>query len=133
MSKKSRIKTAKAAKNPKDSPKRPESTQTTVRSISVEEFVRRLRAESNADKRFALFLGAGCSVSSGIPAAGALVRDRWIPRLHAFLAPDRKDVDVWVKEVIGMPILSFEGHEHSNFEWFESGFVKSQRALDITH
>jgi tetratricopeptide (TPR) repeat protein len=78
-----------------------------VRNIDVEEFVRRLRAETNADKRFALFLGAGCSVTSGIPAAGALVRDRWIPRLRDFEAPHRSDVEAWAKEVI-------EGHDPEN-------------------
>ena len=78
-----------------------------MRDIDVEEFVRRLRAETNADKRFALFLGAGCSVTSGIPAAGALVRDRWIPRLRDFEAPHRSDVETWAKEVI-------EGHDPEN-------------------
>jgi Tfp pilus assembly protein PilF len=71
-----------------------------IRTISVEEFVRRLRAEANADKRFALFLGAGCSVTSGIPAAGELVKKRWIPRLHGYHASYGKDLDTWVREVI---------------------------------
>lgn len=71
-----------------------------IRSIGVEEFVRRLRAEASADKRFALFLGAGCSVTSGIPAAGALVKDHWIPRLHGYHASDHENLDAWVKQVI---------------------------------
>lgn len=100
MSKKSRTRNARSHNNEKAASKKAEPPQLIVRSIRVEEFVRRLRAETNADKRFALFLGAGCSVSSGIPAAGALVRDRWIPQLHALRAPERKDVDVWVKEEI---------------------------------
>ncbi len=71
-----------------------------IRSIDVEEFVRRLRAETSAEKRFALFLGAGCSVTSGIPAAGTLVKDRWIPRLRDYRAPHRKDLDAWAVEAI---------------------------------
>src|SRR6478736_5672974 len=71
-----------------------------IRSIDVEEFVRRLRAETSAEKRFALFLGAGCSVTSGIPAAGTLVKDRWVPRLRDYRAPHRKDLDAWAAEVI---------------------------------
>ncbi len=71
-----------------------------IRSIGVDEFVRRLRTEASAEKRFALFLGAGCSVTSGIPAAGTLVKDRWIPRLRDYKAPDRKDLDAWAGEVI---------------------------------
>lgn len=88
------------------------SAEHVIRDIDVEEFVLRLRAETNADKRFALFLGAGCSVSSGIPAAGALVKDRWIPRLREFKAPRRSDVDNWAREAISdydpdQPALSY--------------------------
>lgn len=76
------------------------STESVVRSIGLEEFVRRLRADTNAEKHFALFLGAGCSVTSGIPSAGSLVRDRWIPRLRDYQAPHRSDLDNWATEVI---------------------------------
>jgi len=71
-----------------------------IRNIDVEEFARRLNKEASADKRFALFLGAGCSVSSGIPAAAALVKGRWLPRLRDYQAPHRSDLDVWAREVI---------------------------------
>ena len=81
-------------------PKKERPSIQPIRSIGVEEFVRRLRTEANTDKRFALFLGAGCSVTSGIPAAGALVKDRWIPRLRDYRAPHRKDLDAWATEVI---------------------------------
>jgi len=47
-----------------------------LRRIPADEFARRLRQITKPpDKRFALFLGAGCSVSSLIPAAGSLVAD----------------------------------------------------------
>lgn len=67
--------------------------------MNAGEFARRLRADSEMpDKRFAFFLGAGCSISSGIPGAGSLVKDHWLPRLQEFCAPDRKDMDVWITE-----------------------------------
>ncbi|MBF0171455.1 MAG: SIR2 family protein [Nitrospinae bacterium] len=44
---------------------------------------------------YALFLGAGCSISSDIPAAESLVRDRWLPRLHREKAP-ASDFGGWV-------------------------------------
>jgi len=70
-----------------------------LRRITGEEFARRLKATiQEADKRFAFLLGAGCSVSSGIPAAGPLVKDHWLPRLRNLCAPDRKDLDIWAKE-----------------------------------
>ena len=37
--------------------------------------------EANPDHRYTLFLGAGCSKSSGIPTAGELVRDHWMPEM----------------------------------------------------
>ncbi len=70
-----------------------------LRKITADEFARRLRDTSReSDKRFAFFLGAGCSVTSGIPAAGGLVRDHWLPRLRGYRAPHRHDHDEWVRE-----------------------------------
>lgn len=70
-----------------------------LRKVTANEFARRLKATSEeADKPFAFFLGAGCSVSSGIPAAGALVMDHWLPRLRDLRAPERKDLQTWAKE-----------------------------------
>ncbi|MBI5646918.1 MAG: tetratricopeptide repeat protein [Ignavibacteriae bacterium] len=71
-----------------------------LRSINVEEFTRRLRADVHSERRFALFLGAGCSVTSGIPAAAQLVRDHWLPRLRDLKAPHRADLEQWAKEEI---------------------------------
>jgi Tfp pilus assembly protein PilF len=73
----------------------------TLRTIPADEFARRLfQITKPPDKRFALFLGAGCSVSSGIPSAGSLVKDSWLPRLRDFCAPARKDLDDWAKEIL---------------------------------
>jgi NAD-dependent SIR2 family protein deacetylase len=70
-----------------------------LRRISAEEFARRLSVMTKeTDKRFAVFLGAGCSVSSGIPAAGDLVKAQWLPRLRDVCAPECKDLDTWAKE-----------------------------------
>jgi Tfp pilus assembly protein PilF len=75
------------------------TTNKALRRISAEEFARRLKIMTKeTDKRLALFLGAGCSVSSGIPAAGNLVKDQWLPRLRDVCAPERKDLDTWAKE-----------------------------------
>ncbi|HET7788858.1 MAG TPA: SIR2 family protein, partial [Myxococcales bacterium] len=69
--------------------------------MDVGEFARRLFLDDDKhDKRFALFLGAGCSVTSGIPAAGALVRDRWLPRLCGIRSPGERDVEVWAVRTI---------------------------------
>lgn len=77
-----------------------------LRSMNSQEFVQRLkgvcdaghRENPSSESRYAFFLGAGCSVSSGIPAAGALVRDSWIPRLCRIQAPDRRDYAAFAKE-----------------------------------
>ena len=46
-----------------------------LRKMNAGEFARRLQIDSlMPDKRFAFFIGAGCSISSGIPGAGLLVK-----------------------------------------------------------
>ena len=73
-----------------------------LRTLKAEEFARRLKMMIGEwDKRFAFFLGAGCSVSSNIPAASALVRDHWLPKLRDVVAPNRKDLLDWAKEELG--------------------------------
>ncbi|MBM2812458.1 MAG: hypothetical protein HW416_3217, partial [Chloroflexi bacterium] len=63
------------------------------------EFARRIRAESaQTESRYAFFLGSGASVSSGVPAAGALVKDHWLPRLRDLSEPSRSDIDTWARE-----------------------------------
>lgn len=70
-----------------------------MRKITAEEFARRLKVTSSQpDKRFAFFLGAGCSVSSGIPSAGDLVSQCWLPRLRDIRAPHWNDLNAWAKE-----------------------------------
>ena len=72
----------------------------TLRKLSADVFVRRIKnVLTEQDKRFAFFLGAGCSISSGIPGAGSLVRDVWLPKLRDVMAPDRSDLQGWAAEV----------------------------------
>jgi hypothetical protein len=69
--------------------------------MGADEFARRLRRyEQDLGKRFAFFLGAGCSRSSGIPLAGELVKDRWLPRLRDVEAPHRSDLEAWAHEIV---------------------------------
>jgi hypothetical protein len=75
-----------------------------LKKITGQEFVRRLKdATANGeiatkkDSRFAFFLGAGCSVSSGIPAAGDLVR-QWLPRLKKLEMGDDSGPEEWAQE-----------------------------------
>ncbi len=68
-----------------------------LKERSIEEFVKAIkRAGASPDHRYTMFLGAGCSRSSGIPTAGELVRDRWIPEL----APDGEDPIEWAETQI---------------------------------
>jgi Tfp pilus assembly protein PilF len=84
-----------------------------LRKVPADEFARRLcQITKPPDKRFALFLGAGCSVSSGIPASASLVKDNWLPRLRDLCAPARKDLEQWAKEALpnydaGNPAASY--------------------------
>ncbi len=76
------------------------ANQPGLRQMEIEEFLRRIYDGQNDQKRFAFFLGAGCSSSSGIPTAGELVKNHWLPRLRKLLAPDRSDLDQWARETI---------------------------------
>ena len=63
--------------------------------MSIEKFVKEIKraGEADPDHRYTLFLGAGCSKSSGIPTAGELVLDRWIPDQ---VSPDEDPIE-WAK------------------------------------
>jgi len=67
-----------------------------LQRMHASEFVRRLReSEDEPDVHYVFWLGAGCSVTSGIPAAGALVRDQWLPRLHRRRGIASRNVEAW--------------------------------------
>lgn len=79
-----------------------------LRHISAERFARHLRTVSRQeDKRYAFFIGAGCSISSGIPDSATLVRRNWLPRLRDVYAPECEDADKWAAQ-------KFEDYDPSN-------------------
>lgn len=83
--------------------------------MDCQEFINRLKGVCDefgtdgpsAERRYAFFLGAGCSVSSDIPSAATLVRDHWIPRLCRIKHPGRKDYEAFARE-------AFDGYEPDN-------------------
>ncbi len=68
--------------------------------MKTEEFIRRLKnlTKDHEDSKFVFFLGAGCSISSGIPGAAKLVKS-WIPRLKKVKTGSEDNFESWIKEV----------------------------------
>ncbi|MCI4665449.1 MAG: hypothetical protein MRY74_12070 [Neomegalonema sp.] len=65
------------------------------RTISAREFARRFRGGvARGDKTYVKLLGAGCSVSSGVPAAAEIVK-LWLKELIYFESGDETDLDAW--------------------------------------
>ena len=68
-----------------------------LRTISPSEFVRRLKhGVVSHDSKIVWFLGAGCSVSSGVEDAGTLTK-RWIRELKYLETGDEDDLDAWAE------------------------------------
>ncbi len=69
-----------------------------IRKMDVGHFVRHLKQMlQEQEAQFAFFLGAGCSISSGIPGAKALV-EQWLPRLYTQMTGNSGTPDVnWPK------------------------------------
>lgn len=68
--------------------------------MAASEFVRRMKESvDEPDRHYVLWLGAGCSVTSGIPAAGTLVREHWLPRLHR-LRGAKESVEEWAAKAL---------------------------------
>ena len=67
--------------------------------MKVDEFVRRLKSliTEHEESKFVFFLGAGCSISSGIPGATALV-ESWLPKLKKMKTGTEDNCDSWIKE-----------------------------------
>ena len=102
-----------------------------IREIGVQEFVRRLKhaVDTSEDSRFTFFIGAGCSVTSGIPAAGALVK-RWLRRLKTLKTGDGERLEDWIKE-------TYPAYEEDNAAQFyeqvieELFFTSEERQREI--
>jgi len=70
-----------------------------LHEMNAEELIKRLKDYcDDPEAKFAFFLGAGCSVSSGIPAAGCLVKDQWLPKLYRYEKREL-EFDAWVMDV----------------------------------
>jgi Tfp pilus assembly protein PilF len=71
------------------------------RQIAPQSFGRRLHElVSEPDCSLVWFLGAGCSISSGIPGAAGLVR-QWLPRLKRREEGDHAGWEAWAKTRFG--------------------------------
>ena len=69
-----------------------------LREMRALELVRRLKASFyKEDEKFAFFLGAGCSVSSGVPVCSTLIEKDWLPKLYEIEKADI-DYDDWYKK-----------------------------------
>ncbi len=98
-----------------------------LRSMTAEEFSRRLKKMcEHPDSRFAFFLGAGCSVSSGIPDAASLVQDQWLPRLRDLRDPSQKQLDKWA-------LSEFPGYEAQNAAAFYGEVMEKLFLLPEEH
>lgn len=71
-----------------------------MRAQTRDSFLRFLveAVEGDNDLRFAFFLGAGCSRSSGVPTAGALVHENWLPRLATREGIKEADIVRWASK-----------------------------------
>jgi hypothetical protein len=70
-----------------------------LQEIKVDEFVRRLEKSIKDDgSRYAFFLGARCSASSGIPTAGNLV-NKGLPELKSIITGNQEKVEAWNKVI----------------------------------
>ncbi len=78
-----------------------------LREIHVQQFVRRFKERIvELDGRYAFFLGAGCSISSGIPGAKQLVQ-RWLVALKGEDTGSTDNLEAWVGE-------NFENYDPHN-------------------
>lgn len=72
-----------------------------LRAYRIDAFARTLHHElTEGDSKYAFFLGAGCSITSGIPAAAELVRRHWLPKLVKLRTGDEKRAEDWAKQHI---------------------------------
>ncbi len=66
--------------------------------MHAQEFVRRFKKLlEDPDSRFVFFLGAGCSVSSGVPSATTLVR-QWMSRLKMLQTGNENNLQEWINK-----------------------------------
>ncbi len=67
-----------------------------MKKIGLFEFTRRLRSlAENRNNKIVFFIGAGCSISSGVPSAADLTKE-WIKKLKMFEVGDSLSFDEWI-------------------------------------
>ena len=71
-----------------------------MREMSVDEFVRRLRQLLENEVMLAFFLGAGASISSGIPGASVLT-EHWLQRLFEIERSESEAFEEWREGNVG--------------------------------
>ena len=91
-----------------------------LKTIDVFEFACRLRMlAKDQDTRFVFFLGAGCSVTSGIPAAGELAR-QWLRTFKDDIRGEKGiDLKEWVKST-----TDYKGFTNENAADYYSQIIK---------
>lgn len=74
-------------------------SEETLKQMGVAEFVRRFKrdVEECEDSRFVFFIGAGCSISSGVPGANELVK-MWLRNLKKLRTGDDANLEQWAKK-----------------------------------
>ena len=74
-------------------------SEKTLKQMGVAEFVRRFKRdiEECEDSRFVFFIGAGCSISSGVPGANELVK-MWLRNLKKLRTGDDANLEQWAKK-----------------------------------
>ena len=70
---------------------------TLTASMTPDEFLRRLKELLEGEAQIAFFLGAGASISSGIPGAAALART-WLVQMHHLETGQDQGLDEWVSK-----------------------------------
>lgn len=94
--------------------------------MSLDEFLRRLKAHTESETdQIVFFLGAGCSIDSGIPAAGRLVSERWLPKLAKLREGDTVDPSEWAKK--NLPWYSPEKPALSYGQMLQELFVNKRQ------
>ena len=79
-----------------------------LKKFKADEFARRIKSDfqSSEHSRYVFFLGAGCSISSGIPSAAELVQ-QWLPKLKYLKDGKENDWEAWASK-------RFPGYSNNN-------------------
>ncbi len=81
-----------------------------MREMDAQEFVRMFKMilAEQSNSRFVFFLGAGCSLSSGIPTAGQIVKNDWLPKLKKIKTGSDTGVEEWAKNELKNEDITYD-------------------------